>query len=161
MSKDNITNQLYKVINTLYIKNKIDFSVRLINRDNVIVVTFEFIIDQSRYWKGSPNYSQEYFDSVMSIFEGDSEDIIHDLIKYVIYDKRYFTNISYRLSNRGVYKPLYNALNEMGVGHVLKENPTTPYPEIVLYGNNSMSSQEVIEKLSKEFNVDDILIYFK
>lgn len=154
---------LYKVFNNLFIKDRLDFYVEVkphkFDENSYKIYTW-LIINQSKYWKSSPNYSQEYFDFVMSIFEGDAEETFNELGKYVIHDKLFFTGVFYRLSNRGVYKPLFNSLKEMGIHYVMKESYRFPYPEIILDKNIPMTVEDVQKELNDEFNLDDILIYF-
>jgi hypothetical protein len=155
---------LYKVYNSLYVKDRVDFYVKLSPHKfdvNSYKVSVFFIIDQSKYWKSSPLYSEEYFDFVTQVLEdGDVEEELDELTKYVIHSKLAFVHKFFEHSNMEVYRPLINAIEEMDIPVVVKLPERKPYPEIILDERSPSTVKEVQTELNNEFNLEDILIYF-
>jgi len=154
---------LYKVYNSLYVKDRVDFYVKLSPHKfdvNSYKVSVFFIIDQSKYWKSSPLYSEEYFDFVTLLGYGDVEEELEVLTKYVIHSKMVFIHKFFKHTNMEVYNPLINAIEDMGIPVLLKLPEFIPYPEIILDERSPSTVKEVETELNNEFDLEDILIYF-
>ena len=157
---------LYKVYNSLYVKDRVDFYVKLSPHKfdvNSYKVSVFFIIDQSKYWKSSPLYSEEYFDFVTQVLGyGDVEEELEVLTKYVIHSKKVFVYKFFKHTNMEVYNPLINTIEDMGIPVLLKspEFSPYPYPAIILDERSPSTVKEVETELNNEFDLEDILIYF-
>lgn len=156
-----IIDSLEKVFNTLYVKNRCYFYIKLSKHKfdpngTTLVVEVYFVVDQAKYWESSPDFNQEYYDFVFNT--NDAEEILDELSKYVISDRLSFTYIYYEHINKDIYDPILGEIKEMGYDCGLSYIKYKEYPIITVFNVDDATIKRIDRDLGKKFNVDDILI---
>ena len=162
MSTQELEKSIYKLVNTLVVKDRIDFAVEVFEYINdsseknyQIYVTFTN--DHSKYWPSSPSHSQEYTDMVEDL-SNNVEDEVYSLVQYVITDEvRVY--IVWEHSETEVYEPLFDMLGEMKVHFAVNFNTYVPNLAIKVDERYSPKVNEIFNELSKKFDTDYITIW--
>lgn len=162
MSNQELEKSIYKLINTLVVKDRIDFSVEVAEfitdpSDKTYKIYVTLINDHSKYWPSSSSYSKEY-NNMISSLEFNLEDEVYSLVQYVITDE-VDVRIVWEHLNTDVYQPVFNLLGELKVHFVVYFNNYVPYLSIKVDERYSPKVNEIFNELSKNFNVDYIAIW--
>lgn len=162
MSTQELEKSIFKLINTLVVKDRIDFAVEVFEYINdtseknyQVYVTFTN--DHSKYWPSSPSYSQDY-NEMISNLENNIEDEVYSLVQYVITDE-VVVRIVWEHSNTEVYEPLFDMLGEMKVHFAVNFNTYVPNLALKVDERYSPKISEIFSKLSEKFDTDYIAIW--
>jgi hypothetical protein len=162
MSPEQLEIALHKLINTILIKDRVNFKI-IVNKDFNIFDSMSYTVnvfitvDHGKYWENSPNHSEEYTNYINEL-EDDGENI-ESLIPYVINDGELYFNVKWEHYNTDVYEPFLKYLGDLGVSYVVDFTEYRPNIEIAMSENDEhrFPNREVI---SGEFNTDNMIWYW-
>ena len=165
MSEQELEKALHKLIDSLVIKGRIDFSVEISEYFNsysektyTIYVTIDN--DHSKYWRSSPNYSEEYYEMITNL-DTYLEDEVYSLSQYVITDE-IVVKIVWEHSGTDVYEPLFDLMGELKIPFAVKYSTYVPNLSIII--DDSFSDKnfgEIHDELNKSFDTDDIAMWYQ
>jgi hypothetical protein len=162
MSPEQLEIALHKLINTMLIKNRVDFKM-MVNKDfNFFdslsyTVSMFITVDHGKYWENSPNHSEEYTNYINEL--EDDSDNIESLIPYVINDGDTYFNLKWEHYNTDAYEPFLDYLGEEGLSYVVHFTEYRPNIEIAM-GINDRNKSLKREDISGDFDTDNMILYW-
>jgi hypothetical protein len=142
----------------------LDYDIESIEHyDEETELIFTFKIDHYKLWKSSGYFNPEYYELIVGVDNGDMDMSIEEFLPIIGYDTDY---VSYVYDNtnkdelRKVYKPLFDALDDLGYDYTYSVYKRSPWLNVYVETSNDVNFNQVIETLQDEYglDVDDIVL---
>ena len=142
----------------------LDYDIESIEQhDEETELKFTFKIDHYKLWKGSDYFNPEYYELIVGIDNGDMDMSIEEFLPMIGYDTDY---VSYVYDNtdkyelRKVYKPLFDALDDLGYTYTYSIYKRSPWLNVYVENPNDVNFNGVIETLQDKYglDIDDIVL---
>jgi hypothetical protein len=136
----------------------LDYDIESIEQHNEETeLIFTFKIDHYKLWKSSGYFNPEYYELIVGIDNGDMDMSIEEFLPIIGYDTDY---VSYIYDNtdkyelRNVYKPLFDALDDLGYVYTYSIYKRSPWLNVYVLTSNDVNFNQVIETLQDEYGLD-------
>jgi hypothetical protein len=142
----------------------LDYDIESIEQhDEETELKFTFKIDHYKLWKGSDYFNPEYYELIVGIDNGDMDMSIEEFLPMIGYDTDY---VSYVYDNtdkyelRKVYKPLFDALDDLGYIYSYSIYKRSPWLNVYVENPNDVNFNGVIDTLQDKYglDIDDIVL---
>lgn len=136
----------------------LDYDIESIEQhDEETELKFIFKIDHYKLWKNSGYFNPEYYELIVGLDNGDMDMSIEEFLPMIGYDTDY---VSYVYDNtdkyelRKVYKPLFDALDDLGYTYTYYIYKHSPWLNVYVETSNYVNFNQVIETLQDEYGLD-------
>ena len=136
----------------------LDYDIESIEQHNEETeLIFTFKIDHYKLWKSSGYFNPEYYELIVGVDNGDMDMSIEEFLPIIGYDTDY---VSYIYDNtdkyelRNVYKPLFDALDDLGYVYTYSIYKRSPWLNVYVLTSNDVNFNQVIETLQDEYGLD-------
>lgn len=142
----------------------LDYNIESIEQyDEETELIFTFKIDHYKLWKSSGYFNPKYYELVVGIDNGDMDMSIEEFLPIIGYDTDYVRNLYDHINKdelRKVYKPLFDALNDLGYGYTYSVYKHSPWLNVYVETPKDFNFYSIIETLQDEYDldIDDIVL---
>jgi len=124
---------------------------------------FTFKIDHYKLWKSSGYFKPNYYELVVGVDNGDMDMSIEEFLPIIGYDTDYFRHLYHHINKdelREVYKPLFDALNDLGCDYTYSTYKHSPWLNVYVETPKDDNFYNIIEKLQDDYDldIDDIVL---
>lgn len=131
--------------------------------DEETELIFTFKINHYRLWKSSGYFDPKYYELVVGADNGDMDMSIEEFLPIIGYDTdyvRYLYEHNSKDELKKVYKPLFDALDDLGYDYEYSVYRHSPWLNVYIETPNDVKFYSLLETLQEEYDldIDDIVI---
>lgn len=147
------------LINSTIIKDSIDFDIKWVGTPNDFPFVFLIIeVDDSKFWKQSPNYNAEYSSILWSLPNYKLNEEIKNLIKSMIgYGFSFEFRFLHNDNLEEVYKTAFDFLKSKNIKYEYNINGHLPLIDVTLIGSSDDLKEIDIPRFQSKFEVPFVI----